>query len=183
MVTQVAPGRSPPPLPGASPSGACLPHLRKPCKVVSAHHPPPDPKARVTLRQQLSCGAPQRQKDKASSQCRSRAGTSATCSRQRPALPGSPSLPRQAPGYRRWHHRLSPSRWAEGYSILRAVFPPSSCEVSGMLPGGRLLPEPSPEQPQSPALSFDSALLPTACDGALAPSPTALCQEMVPSFE
>lgn len=173
MVTQVAPGRSPPPLPGASPSGACLPHLRKPCKVVSAHHPPPDPKARVT----------QRQKDKASSQCRSRAGTSTTWSRQRPALPGSPSPSRQGPGYRRWHHRLSSSRSAEGYSILRAVFPPSSCEVSGMLPGGRLLPEPSPEQPQSPALSFDSALLPTACDGALAPSPTPLCQEMFPSFE
>ena len=78
---------------------------------------------------------------------------------------GSLSPPRQAPGYPRWHHRLSSSRSAEGYSILRAVFPPSSCEVSAMLPGGRLLPEPSPEQPQSPALSFDSALLPTACDG------------------
>lgn len=56
--------------------------------MVSAHHPPPDPKARVTLRQQLSCGSPQRQKDKASSQCRSRAETSATWSWQRPALLG-----------------------------------------------------------------------------------------------
>lgn len=134
----------------------------------------PDPKARVTLRQQLSCGAPQRQKDTASSQCRSRARTAATWSRQRPAVPGSPSPPRQAPGYGRWHHRLSSSRSAEGYSILRAVFPPSSCEVSGMLPGGRLLPCRSlPRTASEPrtALSFDSALLPIACDGALAPSP------------
>lgn len=72
---------------------------------------------------------------------------------------------------------------AQGYSILRAIFPPSSSEVSGILPGGCLLPEPSPVQPQSPALSFDSALLPTPCDGALAPSSTPLCQEMFPSFE
>lgn len=106
VVTQGAHGRSPPPLPGASPSDACLPHLRKPRKAVSPH-PSPDPKARATLRQQLSCGPPRREKDKASSQCRSKAGTSATWSRQRPALAGSP---RQAPGYRRLHYRLSSSR-------------------------------------------------------------------------
>lgn len=51
--------------------------------------------------------APRREKDKASSQCRSKAGTSATWSRQRPALAGSP---RQAPGYRRLYYRLSSSR-------------------------------------------------------------------------
>lgn len=72
---------------------------------------------------------------------------------------------------------------AQGYSILRAIFPPSSCKVSGILPGGCLLPEPSPEQPQSPDLSFDSALMPTPCDGVLASSPMPLCREMFSSFE
>lgn len=63
---------------------------------------------RPESRRDSSCPVgPRREKDKASSQCRSKAGTSATWSRQRPALAGSP---RQAPGYRRLHYRLSSSR-------------------------------------------------------------------------
>lgn len=187
VVTQVAHSRSPPPLPGASPSYACLPHLRKPCKAVSPH-PSPDPKARITLRQQLSCGPP---------------------AERRTRLPPSVDQ-RQAhlrPGHGKDQHWLGvlgkpqdtgdcitglalagqtpeqSNSSAQGYSILRAIFPPSNSEVSGILPGGRLLLELSPVQPQSPALSFDSALLPTPCDGALAPSSTPLCQEMFPSYE